>query len=167
MIEILILYILNRHNLTIYKLGRVIEELFSPFAKPSLGSIAPALNKLSAAGFLTYDEKFSQGGLKSKTYSITSSGAAQLQKLLVEFKFKNLHSTPKTASILLLCLDIIGEDAKDKFLKNIGNNLKIYKTTVENEINNPYIRLNELQIAVLKNAAAQATSLLALVEGLK
>jgi len=166
MIEILILYVLNRHNLTIYKLERAIEELFGPFAKPSLGSIAPALNKLSAAGLVSYDEKFSQGGLKSKTYSVTPAGVAHLRRLLVDFKFKGLNTVPKTASALLFCLDVLDDEGRAAVLKNVENNLKIYATAIEKEAKNPYIRLNDFQTAVLNNEAVQADALLALVRNL-
>ncbi len=166
MVEILILYLLNRHNLTIYKLERAIAELFAPFAKPSLGSIAPALNKLAGAGFVNYDEKFSQGGLKSKTYSVTASGLAQLKKMLVNFKFKGLNTVQKTASALLFCLDILNDDERSALLKNIENNLRIYKAEVEKELKNPYIRLDEVQTAILNHEVMQVNSLLALVGGL-
>lgn len=153
--------------MTIYKLERAIAELFGPFAKPSLGSIVPALNKLAAAGFVSYDEKFSQGGLKSKTYSVTPTGVARLKKLLVDFKFKGLNTVAKNAATLLFCLDILDDEGRGAILKNVENNLKIYKTEVQKEAKNPYIRLSEAQISVLNNEAAQADALLALAGSLR
>lgn len=167
MIEILILYVLNRHDLTIYKLERAIKELFSPFLKPSLGSIAPLLNKLAENKFVTFSEKFSQGGLKSKTYSITPSGLTQLKKLIVDFKFKNLHSVQKNTSALLFCLDILDDADKEVLFKKLENNLKVFKIEVEKEIQSPYIRLEDFQRQILETQIKEIEALLDLIEKFK
>ena len=150
MIEILILYVLNRHDLTIYKLERAIGELFFPFFKPSLGSIAPTLEKLSERGFVNYSEKFSQGGLKSKTFSITPTGLAYLKKSIVEYKFKGLNSTKKTADALLFMKDILNDEEISALQNNVETNLKIFKAEIERTLSSPYIRLDENQREILK-----------------
>lgn len=166
MVEIIILYILNRHELTIYKLERSIKEFFGTFAYPSFGSIAPALNRLSNAGFLEFSEKFSQGGLKSKTYSITGAGIAQLKRSLVNFKFKNVHSVQKSAAVLLFCLDVLNAEERSEVLKNVENNLKILRIEIENELTNPYVKLEKHHREILKNQIVETDADLALLKRL-
>lgn len=163
MIEILILYLLNRHDLTIYKLQSTIEELFFPFQKPSLGSIAPTLNKLNEKKFVSFVEKFSKGGLKSKTYSITPLGFSNLKKLLLEFEFKGLHNTIKNAKALLMCQDVLDENEKMELLQEIGNNLKILNAAILRQLQNPYVMLFDFQTALLKNEQNEVLNLISVV----
>lgn len=163
MIEILILYLLNRHDLTIYKLHATIEELFFPFQKPSLGSIAPILNKLGEKKFVSFVEKFSKGGLKSKTFSITPLGLSNLKKMLLEFEFKGLYNTMKNSKTLLMCIDILDENEKNKLLCEIENNLKILNSAILRQLQNPYVMLFDFQTALLQNEQNEVLNLINIV----
>ena len=100
--EILVLYILKRHDLTMYSINKAIEEFFYPYFKPSVGSISPVLDKLQKEGCVEYTEKFSKGGMLSKTFKILPMGLRELIKLILEFKFsKNINSLLRTESLLL------------------------------------------------------------------
>ena len=57
MIEIAILYVLNKHDATIYRLGKIIEEYFFAYLKTSTGTINPALKRLADLGCVEYFEK--------------------------------------------------------------------------------------------------------------
>ena len=49
MIELLILFVLNRKVLTMYGVSKEIKELFSVLTTPSYGTIKPALTRLEKA----------------------------------------------------------------------------------------------------------------------
>ena len=91
--EILVLYILKRHDLTIYSLQKAIEEIFFPYYKPSVGSLSPILDKMQEKGLLSCDEKFSKGGLLSKKFSIdiTASGGVSSIEDIIALKNLNLY----------------------------------------------------------------------------
>ena len=52
MIELLILYLLNKYQLTMYAVQKKISEEFAIYTKPSFGTIKPALVRLEAKGFI-------------------------------------------------------------------------------------------------------------------
>ena len=52
MIELLILFVLNRKVLTMYGVSKEIKELFSVLTTPSYGTIKPALTRLEKGGFV-------------------------------------------------------------------------------------------------------------------
>ena len=69
MIEIAILYVLNKYDATIYRISKIIDELFFAYLKSSSGTINPALKRLEKLGCVEYNEKMSDGGMLSKIYS--------------------------------------------------------------------------------------------------
>ena len=52
MIELLILFELNRKILTMYGVSKEIRAEFSVLTTPSYGTIKPALNRLESGGFI-------------------------------------------------------------------------------------------------------------------
>ena len=46
MIEAVILYVLDKYDATIYRVARIIDELFFAYLKSSTGTINPALKRL-------------------------------------------------------------------------------------------------------------------------
>ena len=74
MIEILILYVLNKRERTLYSIRKDIIEIFGTFTKPSIGTIYPALKRLLKEDAVSVYDKMSEGGKKSTYYSITKAG---------------------------------------------------------------------------------------------
>ena len=64
MIEILILYTINKRENTIYGIRKNIIDIFGAFTKPSIGTIHPALKRLMQANAVTLTERYSEGGRK-------------------------------------------------------------------------------------------------------
>ena len=86
MIEIVILYVLNKYDSTIYRIGKIIDEMFFAYLKTSSGTINPALKRLENMGCVEYVEKMSDGGMLSKIYSITSAGKKHLGKCTYRYR---------------------------------------------------------------------------------
>lgn len=150
MFEAVILYILNKYDLTIYRIGKIIDELFFAYLKSSTGTISPALKRLEDAGCVQCSEKMSDGGMLSKIYSITNEGKNYLSHLLITFESKNPYHIVNEAKIALFCSDILNSNEKEEFKNNLRNVLELHKLYLEKEIENEYIVLNEIQTKTVK-----------------
>ncbi len=145
MFEIVILYILNKYDTTIYRLTKIIDELFFAFLKSSTGTINPALKRLEKIGCVEYKEKMTEGGMLSKTYSITKEGKKHLTDLLLTFKSENPYHIINEAKIALYCSDVLNVSEFNEFKNNLLNTLELHKIKLEKGLKNEYIKLTELQ----------------------
>ena len=64
MIELLILFELNRQVLTMYGISKAIRATFSVLTTPSYGTIKPALTRLENSGFIKSRKYFEDLVLK-------------------------------------------------------------------------------------------------------
>ena len=132
MIEIVILYILNKYDATIYKIAKITDELFFAYLKSSQGTINPALKRLEKIGCVEYSTKMSDGGMMSKTYSITQTGKKHLSDLMLSFSDKNPYHIINEAKILLYCSDVLSVNELIEFKQNLSNLLQLHKIKLEN-----------------------------------
>ena len=151
MFEILILYVLNKYDATIYRVGKIIDELFFAYIKSSTGTINPALKRLEKLGCVTYSEKMSDGGMLSKTYSITLEGKKHLKELLLSFNSTNPYHTIIDAKIALSCADVLSINETIEFKENMQNILELHKIKLQKNLENEYIDLNEHQKKLIKS----------------
>ena len=160
MIEVIILYVLDKYDATIYRLARIIDELFFAFLKSSTGTINPALKRLEKMSCVQYTEKMSNGGMLSKTYSITPEGKKHLKELLLSFKQINPYHILNEAKIALFCSDILSVSEYGEFRKNLLNNLELYKIKLQNGLKNKYITLKEIQKKTAENNLEETEKLI-------
>ena len=85
MIDLMILYILLTHDLTMYSIQKRIQENFRAYTNPSFGALKPALVRLEKNGCITSSKMMSDGGKLSVFYSITKDGEKNLRKLKTFF----------------------------------------------------------------------------------
>ena len=94
MIELLILFELNKKTLTMYGVSKEINGNFSVLTTPSFGTIKPALKRLEAGNFIKSQKTISNGGRPSTYYSITNEGVDELKRLILEPPLENpIHFT--------------------------------------------------------------------------
>ena len=79
MIELLILFVLSSSPLTMYGVLKSILNKFSPYTKPSFGTIKPALLRLEKKGIIISSQSISDGGKVSIMYAITPDGLKELK----------------------------------------------------------------------------------------
>ena len=121
MIELLILFQLNRKVLTMYGISKEIRECFSVLTTPSYGTIKPALKRLEDGGFVKKTKTISDGGRPSNFFSITASGEYELKRLILEPPLDNpIHFLPM-ARVKLACSDVLDPASQ----KELFNKLKI------------------------------------------
>ena len=145
MIEIVILYLLNKYDSTIYRLTKIIDEFFFGYLKSSTGTINPALKRLESLGCVECTDKMTDGGMLSKTYSITQVGKTHLKEALLSFDVKNPAHILNEVKVVLYCSEFLSLKDYVVFKENILNILELYKIKLEKGLKNDYIALNEMQ----------------------
>ena len=121
MIELLILFELNRRVLTMYGVSKAIRTDFSVLTTPSYGTIKPALNRLESNGFVKTRKNMTEGGRPSTYYSITNEGVNELKRLIIYPPQDNPIQFLPTARVKLACADILEKDDQIKMLKALKN----------------------------------------------
>ena len=163
MAEILILYILNKYDCTIYKIIKLIDELFFAFAKTSAGTINPALKRLENLFCVEYKSKMTDGGMQSKTYSITSAGQKHLRALLMNYITQNPAHILNEAKMLIYCSDILSNNELSEFKNNLKNSLQLYEIKLERGLCDEYNERNNLQKKTIEISLNETRELLKLL----
>ncbi len=105
MIELLILYILLKHDLTMYSIHKRIQESFRVFYNSELWSTKPALVRLEKEVVYVLQKIMSDGGKLSVFYSITKDGIRELKNYYYHnfqaIRF-NFYQTQKVKSLLCI-----------------------------------------------------------------
>lgn len=163
MIEIVILYILNKYDATIYRVAKIIDEFFFAYLKASSGTINPALKRLEKIGCVEYSEKMTEGGMLSKMYSITPTGKKHLIDLLLSVKEQNPYHIINTVKLALYCSDVLSVNELIEFKENMHNILELHKIKLEKGLENSYISLNSMQKQTVNATIAEIESLIKLL----
>ena len=167
MIEIMILYILLKHDLTMYAIHKRIQENFIAFTSPSFGAVKPALVRLEKQGCITSSKLMSEGGKLSVYYSITKDGVKELRNLLLKPLSQNALQFLSDARIKLSCVSFLdGSDAHDVFV-DIKSNALLHKLNAEKILSDEYTPLTFQQRIVLDNAVCEYKNFISLIEGLE
>ena len=167
MIEIMILYILLKHDLTMYAIHKRIQENFLAFTNPSFGAVKPALVRLEKQKFISSSKIMSDGGKLSVYYSITKEGVKELRNLLLKPLSQNPLQFLSDARIKLSCISFLeGLDSHDVFV-DIKSNALLHKNNAEHILSDEYTPLTFQQRIVLDNAICEYKNFMSLVEGLE
>ena len=119
MIELLILFELNKRVFTMYGISKEIHDCFSVLTTPSFGTIKPALNRLEKNGFIKTQKAMSSGGRPSTYYSITKEGSNELKRLILDTPVDNpIHFLP-TSRIKLACADLLETKEQVELIKTL------------------------------------------------
>ena len=163
----MILYILLKHDLTMYAIHKRIQENFLAFTSPSFGAVKPALVRLEKQGCISSSKIMSDGGKLSVYYSITKDGVKELRNLLLKPLSQNALQFLSDARIKLSCVSFFdGSDAHDVFV-DIKSNAKLHKLNAEKILSDEYTPLTFQQRIVLDNAVCEYKNFISLVEGLE
>ena len=163
MIELLILFELNRKILTMYGVSKSIKEDFSVLTTPSYGTIKPALKRLENSGFVRTQREMSKGGRPSVYYSITDNGAQELKRLILSPPLDNPIQFLPAARIKLACADILDSSEQTDMLRQ----LKIKAESIMIDTNN-LMNTKDLSYyprMVFDNLMCEYKNLISLIEG--
>lgn len=163
MIELLILFELNKRILTMYGISKEIRASFSVLTTPSYGTIKPALNRLEKAGFVKKQKSMSEGGRPSNYYSITKDGVDELRRLILAPPQENPIQFLPSARIKLACADLLEKDELFSMLKNLKLKSESILADIKNLENNK--ELSFYPRMVFDNLMCEYKNFISLLEG--
>lgn len=167
MIELMILYVLTKRELTMYSIQKYIEENFGAYSKPSFGAIKPALVRLEKNNCLTSRKMMSDGGKLSVFYAITREGMEELKKLILESLSENPLQFLSNARIKLSCASYLDKEECANLFFQIKSMATKHKFDAENIINDEYNQLSFYQRIVLDNTICEYNNFISILEGLE
>jgi len=165
MINLMILFVLLKRDLTMYAIKKHIQDLFAPFTNPSFGALKPALTKLEAMGLLSTSKMMSEGGKLSVFYSVTNEGQKELKKLLVSKMSLNPIQFISDAKIKLCCSSFLGTNDRKMMYEEIKSKAYLYVAKAKELANNEYSEPDFYQKLVLDNTICEYNNLISLIEG--
>lgn len=164
--EILILYILNKSQTTMYGLSKTINKIYGSITKPSFGTLQPALKKLEQNKYIFASKFYTDGGKPYFYYSITEHGFQFLKEKLLTKSSVNPTQFLSMTKIKLSCCDILEKSEKEILLKQLKVSLTKLKSEAETAMSdnwndNVYTRM------VLNNTVCEYKNLINLAEDLE
>lgn len=167
MIELLILYSLNKRERTLYALRADIIEKFGYFTKPSVGTIHPALKRLLSSNVITIRNDYSQGGKKSTYYGL----AMHWQKKFNDLFFTPLSENPTQffteIQSRIAVMSLLDNDLKKTFIDDILIKLESFLLDLQNALEDEYVSYDPYQLALLKKNIQDIDNFKSFVESLE
>ena len=167
MIELLILYVLIKREVTMYGIHKAIEREFAPYTSPSFGALKPELRRLELSGAVTSSRIMSEGGKLSVFYSVTKDGQKLLKKLLLEDLSDNPLQFLSNCRVKLSLADCLEPVEKQDMFLHLKTLALKFKSEASNILDDEYIKLSFYQKIVLDNTVCEYKNLINLIEGLE
>lgn len=165
MIDLMILFVLMKRDLTMYAIKKHIADKFAPFTNPSFGALKPALVRLEKSKFITSSKIMSEGGKLSSFYSITDDGVKALKNLLLEPFSQNPLQFVSDARVKLCCSSFLSvEDLKQMF-ENIKAGAYLHRMNAQKILEDEYNSPDFYQKIVLDNTICEYNNFISMVEG--
>ena len=164
--EILVLYILNKSQTTMYGLSKYINKNFGFITKPSFGTLQPILKKLESKKYVFSSKFYTEGGKPYFYYSVNAEGIEYLKEKMMKKMPSNPTQFLSTLRVKLACLDVLNSDDKKKFLSQLKSNLLRLKSESELAIQENSVSSFTYRL-VLDNSLCEYKNLISLVEGLE
>ena len=167
MIELMILYVLSQAPSTMYGVLKIILRKFSPFTKPSFGTIKPALLRLENNGLLSSRKIMSDGGKPSVIYSISDKGLKELRDKILGVNVQNPVQFISNSRIQISCSDFLACDDRLELFDVIKKKAVYIKTDAEKKIEHDSPHLNFYHRMILDNTICEYGNFINLIEGLE
>ena len=165
MIELLILFELNKRTLTMYGVSKEIKNSFSVMTTPSYGTIKPALERLKKNGFVKAQKTISQGGRPSNYYSITEDGIKELKRLIILPPADNPIQFLTTARIKMACADTLSKGEQLELIKQLKNKAELLLIEAQNKIKNK--NMSYYSRMIFENLVCEYKNFISLLEGFR
>ncbi len=167
MIELLVLFVLSSTPLTMYGVLKAILKKFSPYTKPSFGTIKPALIRLEKKGVIISSKSISDGGKVSVMYSITTKGLDELKNKILEVDTENPVQFLSNARIQISCAGFLDITSQKMLFEKLIKRAIVIKTDAENKISDDTITPTYFHKLVLDNTICEYNNFINLLEGLE
>ena len=167
MIEILILYTINKREKTIYSIRKDIMEIFGAYTKPSIGTIHPALQRLLKAEAVELKENYSEGGKKSSYYSITNKGLQYFKDCFFNTSSDNPSIFYTELQVKLGTMGLLSVEDRKKFIAYFSRKIDIFQFELENKLNDEFLELDYFQRNLLNRTMKEISDLKTYLKNLK
>lgn len=167
MIELLILYVLSISPNTMYGVLKSILKNFSPYTKPSFGTIKPALLRLEKRGIIVSNKTFSDGGKVSVMYAVTPEGLDVLKNIIINVDTENPVQFLSNARIQISCAGFLDITSQRELFDKLKKRAILIKTDAENKISDKNISPSYFHRLVLDNTICEYNNFINLLEGLQ
>ena len=148
MLDILILYSLNKREQTFYGLAKNIAEQFGEISMPSHGALHPALKRLMEDNLLCIRKKISDGGKRYTYYTVSKDFQKGFDEKFMQFNYaktETLESFLCDLKIRLMTLDMLSPQFKEEFREKSLLKLDNFEQNINIKLKNEYIELNPMQ----------------------
>jgi DNA-binding PadR family transcriptional regulator len=165
MIDLMILFVLLKRDLTMYAIKKHIADKFAPFTNPSFGALKPALVRLEKSKAVTSSKIMSDGGKLSAFYSITDDGIKTLKNLLLEPFSKNPIQFVSDAKVKLCCASFLSSQDLKQLLENIKAGAYLHRMNAQKILEDEYNPTDFYQKIVLDNTICEYNNFISMIEG--
>lgn len=167
MIEILILYVINKREKTIYSIRKDIIEYFGTFTKPSVGTIYPALQRLLKENAVSVNDRMSEGGKKSSYYSITKKGYDYFRTLFFAETTDNPSLFYNQMQSRLATMGLLNIEERKQFIAEVSKKIDIFQFEIDNKLSDEFIDFDYFQTQLLNHTKTELLSLKSYFKNLK
>ena len=167
MIEILILYIIQKREKTMYAIRKEIFDVFGSYTKPSIGTIYPALKRLLKMGAINLNERMSEGGKKSSYYSITPNGIKAFRDLFFDTTSDNPSLFYPQLLTRISIMDFLSIEDRKLFLQEAEKQIELLQLDIKKKLNDEFLKLTYYQKVVLDSTKTSLTSLSEFIKKIK
>ena len=165
MIDLMILFVILKRDLTMYGIRKHIEDFFRAYTNPSFGALKPALVRLEKSGFISSSKMMSDGGKLSVYYSINDAGMRELKNLLLKPFSANPLQFISDARVKLSCASFLGKEDLANLFEQIKSNAYTHKMNAENTLEDEYTSTDFYQKIVLNNTICEYNNFISMIEG--
>lgn len=165
MIDLMILFVLLKRDLTMYAIKKHISYKFAPFTNPSFGTLKPALLRLEKSKSVTSSKIMSEGGKLSAFYSITDNGVKELRKLLLEPFSQNPVQFLSDAKVKLCCGSFLSAQDLKQLLENIKAGAYLHRMSAQKILEDEYNSTDFYQKIVFDNTICEYNNFISMIEG--
>lgn len=167
MMELLILYVLSKKELTMYAISKAIMDNFATYTQPSFGAIKPALTRLEKENFIQSRKAISDGGKLSGYYSLTRNGQIELKRLLLSKITNNPLQFNSTSRIKLCCAGYLSNEERNDLFFQIKSKAQEHKFIAEKILEDNTNSLSFYQKIILDNTICEYKNFISLIESLE
>ena len=167
MMELLILFILSSSPLTMYGVLKAILNKFSPYTKPSFGTIKPALQRLEKKGVIITNKSISEGGKVSVMYAINKDGLDLLKETILKVDTENPVQFLSNARIQICCASFLDTASQRELFDKLKKRAILIKLDAENKISDNGINPTYFHRLILDNSICEYNNFINLLEGLE
>lgn len=165
MIDLMILFVLLKRDLTMYAIHKRIQGKFLAFTNPSFGALKPALTRLEKKGCITSSKIMSDGGKLSVFYSLTKDGINELKELLLKPFSENALQFLSDAKVKLCCSSFLSADEVAELFEEIKSNALVHRADAEKILSDEYTPVDFYQRIVLDNTICEYNNFISMIEG--